>query len=225
MLHVTIALHKCLNGPLTGTGAMEAPGAGASMTLEVDFQLPGQEGTHHMSMPIGTDIESRHIGSPCSFPPYYIPLLHALWRARTLCVSTCLRKSNKTARVVCAGRWMSVSRYVLSELIGPSLSSPNSFASSSLYDSTQASENGQRDLVRFRDSGLRSSAASADAIQVEKLLRSPPDSKEQEQEGAGAEEAVKLRNMDTGEDIALGDIQDRVPPSLDPGEVFRTKDG
>lgn len=54
MLHVTIALHKGLNGPLTGTGAMEAPGAGASMTLEVDFQTPGQEGTHHMSMPIGT---------------------------------------------------------------------------------------------------------------------------------------------------------------------------
>lgn len=53
MLHVTIALHKGLNGPLTGTGAMEAPGAGASMTLEVDFQTPGQEGTHHMSMPIG----------------------------------------------------------------------------------------------------------------------------------------------------------------------------
>lgn len=23
------------------------------MTLEVDFQTPGQEGTHHMSMPIG----------------------------------------------------------------------------------------------------------------------------------------------------------------------------
>lgn len=54
MLHVTIALHKGLNGPLTGTGAMEAPGAGASMTLEVDFQTPGHEDTHHMSMPIGT---------------------------------------------------------------------------------------------------------------------------------------------------------------------------
>ena len=53
MLHITIALHKGLNGPLTGTGAMEAPGAGATMTLEVDFQTPGQEGTHHMSMPIG----------------------------------------------------------------------------------------------------------------------------------------------------------------------------
>lgn len=32
---------------------MEAPGAGATMTLEVDFQTPGQEGTHHLSMPIG----------------------------------------------------------------------------------------------------------------------------------------------------------------------------
>lgn len=53
MLHVTIALHKSLNGPLTGTGAMDAAGAGAMMTLEVDFQIAGQEGTHHMSMPIG----------------------------------------------------------------------------------------------------------------------------------------------------------------------------
>lgn len=52
MLHITIAIHKGLHGPLTGTGAMEAPGAGATMTLEVDFQTPGQEGTHHMSMPI-----------------------------------------------------------------------------------------------------------------------------------------------------------------------------
>lgn len=31
---------------------MEAPGAGATMTLEVDFQTPGQEDTHHISMPI-----------------------------------------------------------------------------------------------------------------------------------------------------------------------------
>lgn len=61
MLHVTIALHKGLNGPLTGTGAMEAPGAGASMTLEVDFQTPGHEGTHHMSMPIGTVYGARLI--------------------------------------------------------------------------------------------------------------------------------------------------------------------
>lgn len=53
MLHVNIALHKGLNGPLTGTGAMEAPGAGATMTLEVDFQTPGQEELHHISMPIG----------------------------------------------------------------------------------------------------------------------------------------------------------------------------
>lgn len=58
MLHITIVLHKGLNGPLTGTGAMEAPGAGAgaTMTLEVDFQTPGQEGTHHMSMPIGQSV-------------------------------------------------------------------------------------------------------------------------------------------------------------------------
>lgn len=64
MLHVTIALHKGLNGPLTGTGAMEAPGAGASMTLEVDFQTPGHEGTHHMSMPIGTVHGARLHGDP-----------------------------------------------------------------------------------------------------------------------------------------------------------------
>ncbi|CAM9391475.1 unnamed protein product [Hapterophycus canaliculatus] len=141
MLHITIALHKGLNGPLTGTGAMDAPGAGASMTLEVDFQTPGQEGTHHMSVPI-------------------------------------------------------------------------------------AAENGRRDLVRFRDSGLRSSAASADAVEIEKLLRTPPSNDERvlTQDGAGAEEAVKLRNMDTGEEIALEEIKDRVPPSLDPGELFRSKD-
>lgn len=88
-----------------------------------------------------------------------------------------------------------------------------------------ASESGQRDLVRFRDSGLRSSAASADAIEIEKILRSPRHaSKQPEQDGAEAEEAVKLRNMDTGEDIALAEIKDRVPPSLDPGELFRTKE-
>ncbi|CAN0016133.1 unnamed protein product [Ectocarpus sp. 4 AP-2014] len=134
MLHITIALHKGLNGPLTGTGAMEAPGAGASMTLEVDFQTPGQEGTHHMSVPI-------------------------------------------------------------------------------------ASDSGQRDLVRFRDSGLRASAASADAAEVEKLLRTPPGNKQNVVGEIGMEEAVKLRNMDTGEDITLAEIKDRVPPSLDPGEI------
>ena len=80
--------------------------------------------------------------------------------------------------------------------------------------------------MRFRDSGLRSSAASADAIEIEKILRSPTNAnKEPEQDGGEAEEtAVKLRNMDTGEDIALAEIKDRVPPSLDPGELFRTKE-
>lgn len=87
-----------------------------------------------------------------------------------------------------------------------------------------ASEGGQRDLVRFRDSGLRSSAASADAVEVEKLLRTPPDNEATLDGQGGAEDAVKLRNMDTGEDIALAEIKDRVPPSLDPGELFRTKD-
>lgn len=93
-----------------------------------------------------------------------------------------------------------------------------------LYVHTSASENGQRDLVRFRDSGLRSSAASADAVEVEKLLRTPPGNREKSVGQDGAEEPVKLRNMDTGEDIALAEIKDRVPPSLDPGELFRTKD-
>lgn len=87
-----------------------------------------------------------------------------------------------------------------------------------------ASENGQRDLVRFRDSGLRSSAASADAIEVERILRSPTHAnKEPRQDGSEVDQHVKLRNMDTGEDIALAEIKDRVPPSLDPGELFRTK--
>lgn len=64
ILHVNIALHKGLNGPLTGTGAMEAPGAGATMTLEVDFQKPGQEDTHHISLPIGEVClppDARHV--------------------------------------------------------------------------------------------------------------------------------------------------------------------
>lgn len=55
ILHVNIALHKALNGPLTGTGAMEAPGAGATMMHEVDFQAPGQKERHHISMPIGNE--------------------------------------------------------------------------------------------------------------------------------------------------------------------------
>lgn len=71
---------------------------------------------------------------------------------------------------------------------------------------------------------MRSSAASADAVEVEKLLRSPPGDNEKVVGQDGAEEAVKLRNMDTGENIALAEIKDRVPPSLDPGELFRTKD-
>lgn len=95
-----------------------------------------------------------------------------------------------------------------------------------LCASMSTAENGRRDLVRFRDSGLRSSAASADAVEIEKLLRTPPSNEEKVfgQEAAGAEEGVKLRNMDTGEDIALEEIKDRVPPSLDPGELFRSKD-
>lgn len=114
-----------------------------------------------------------------------------------------------------------------------------------------ASDNGQLDLVRFRDSGLRSAAASAAEVEVEEILGMGPSSKEQIPENVpekvsedvhekisedvhekvsekipdqeGAEETVKLRNMDTGEDIELAEIKDRVPPSLDPGELFRTK--
>lgn len=72
---------------------------------------------------------------------------------------------------------------------------------------------------------MRSSAASADAIEVEKILRSPTHAnKEPEQDGGETEETVKLRNMDTGEEIALAEIKDRVPPSLDPGELFRSKE-
>lgn len=90
-----------------------------------------------------------------------------------------------------------------------------------------ASDNGRSDLVRFRDSALRSSAASAAVSEIEEILRMGPGSKEKfaGQEGAGAEETtVKVRNMDTGEDIELAEIEARVPPSLDPGEVFRSKD-
>lgn len=71
---------------------------------------------------------------------------------------------------------------------------------------------------------MRGSAASADAAEVEKLLRTPPGNKEKVVGEIGMEAAVKLRNMDTGEDITLGEIKDRVPPALDPGEVFRSKD-
>lgn len=80
--------------------------------------------------------------------------------------------------------------------------------------------------MRFRDTGLRSSAASADAVEIEKILGVSPThaNKKTEQAGAEPEETVKLRNMDTGEDIALAEIKDRVPPSLDPGELFRTKE-
>ncbi len=225
MLHVTIALHKCLNGPLTGTGAMEAPGAGASMTLEVDFELPGQEGTHHMSMPIGTDRTFGILAASVLVHLATFLLCCTLSDALKLCQHLASKEMVNAARAVCVGRWMSVARYELSELIEPVPLLAQLSCVFITLRSSQASENGQRDLVRFRDSGLRSSAASADVVEVEKLLRSPPDCKEQEEVGAGAEEAVKLRNMDTGEDIALGEIEDRVPPSLDPGELFRTKDG
>ena len=40
------------------------------------------------------------------------------------------------------------------------------------------------------------------------------------QEPTAEKETVKLRNIDTGEDIELAEIDERVPPSLDPGELF-----
>lgn len=39
----------------------------------------------------------------------------------------------------------------------------------------------------------------------------------------GADESIKLRNIDTGEEIELSEIDARVPPSLDPGELFSGK--
>lgn len=60
--------------------------------------------------------------------------------------------------------------------------------------------------------------------EVEELLRVGPGGKEKILGQEGAEETVKLRNIDTGEDIELAEIEERVPPSLDPGELFRTKD-
>ncbi|CAM9278217.1 unnamed protein product [Sphacelaria rigidula] len=138
ILHVNIALHKGLNGPLTGTGAMEAPGAGATMTLEVDFQRPGRDDTHHISMPI-------------------------------------------------------------------------------------ASDNGQQERARFRDNNdSRSGARSAAVSEVEELPRVPLGGGEKSQE-KGADTSFKLRNIDTGEDIELSEIDARVPPSLDPGELFSGK--
>lgn len=88
-----------------------------------------------------------------------------------------------------------------------------------------APDNNQLDLVRFRDSGLRSSAASAAVEEVEELLGMGTGGKDKSPgKEAAAEETVKIRNIDTGEDIALTEIDARVPPSLDPGELFRTKD-
>lgn len=87
-----------------------------------------------------------------------------------------------------------------------------------------APDNGQSDLARFRDTGLRSSTASAAVSEMEELLRVMPAGKEKVGAPDGPEDSLKLRNIDTGEDIALAEIEKRVPPSVDPGELFRTKD-
>lgn len=60
--------------------------------------------------------------------------------------------------------------------------------------------------------------------EVEELLRVGAGGKEKRKDQEEVEETVKLRNIDTGEDIALAEIGKRVPPSLDPGELFRAKD-
>lgn len=78
--------------------------------------------------------------------------------------------------------------------------------------------------ARIRDNGLRSDTASASVSEADDLVRAVPGSGEKDQEEGKTEESVKLRNIDTGEDIELAEIGDRVPPSLDPGELFRSKD-
>lgn len=60
--------------------------------------------------------------------------------------------------------------------------------------------------------------------EVEELLGVGPGANDRSQDQEKAEEIVKLRNIDTGEDIELAEIGKRVPPSLDPGELFRAKD-
>ncbi|CAM9129171.1 unnamed protein product [Choristocarpus tenellus] len=116
MLHIHITLHQGLHGPLTGTGAMEAPGAGASMTLEVDFKIPGGEDTHHLSIPLAVEV---------------VP-----------------------------------------------------------------------DSMRFEELRPRGSGASGEDLEAT-------------QDGA-----VKLRNIDTGEEIALEEIDKRVPPAMDPSQLL-----
>lgn len=86
-----------------------------------------------------------------------------------------------------------------------------------------APDNGHLDVARFRDSGLRSNADSAAVSEVEELLGVVPVGKEKVAAQEGTEDNIKLRNIDTGEDIALAEIDERVPPSLDPGELFGTK--
>lgn len=78
--------------------------------------------------------------------------------------------------------------------------------------------------ARIRDNGLRNDTASASVSEADDLVRAVPASGEKDKEEGKTEESVKLRNIDTGEDIELAEIGDRVPPALDPGELFRSKD-
>lgn len=108
--------------------------------------------------------------------------------------------------------------------------------------SPPAPDSSGKDLPRSRDSGAVSAVGES-----EEIVRTESDGKENHvhdghdvpdgkveeinsegnrpvSEAATEEETLKLRNIDTGEDIELGDIDERVPPSLDPGELFRSKD-
>lgn len=116
-----------------------------------------------------------------------------------------------------------------------------------------APDSSENDLLHSRDSESRNGAVNA-VCESEEIVRTESDGKENlggqdghgghgGQEGHGGkveevsseenrpvseaaeeEETLKLRNIDTGEDIELGEIDERVPPSLDPGELFRSKD-
>lgn len=87
-------------------------------------------------------------------------------------------------------------------------------------------ENGQRGSRRYRDSDSRSNAASTAASEVEDAAHAPIVGKDKVPSVDGAEEdTVKLRNNDTGENFDLAEIEKRVPPSLDPGEVFKSSRG
>lgn len=126
---------------------------------------------------------------------------------------------------------MTLGRFIVQNLVVPAEYKTNTLTENSfvpplsiLFCIRSASDNVKKDLVRFPDSASRSREASAAAIEFEELLGAGPGPKENVPDGHGAEEPVKLRNIDTGEDIELAEIDKRVPPPYDPGELFRAKD-